>query len=59
MVIVFLTCFSSSGDFNQPQIGTRKDKSMALLPRCYKMLAKAAKHQSPDAADHEVNDIGR
>ena len=40
-------------------MGTIKVKEMASGPRCYERVAKAAKHQATDAAEHEVNKIGR
>ena len=58
MVIAFITCISNSGDVNQPKMGTRKVKAMVSVPRCYERVAKADKHQSPDALDHKVNNIG-
>ena len=38
MVIAFLTCISTPGDVNQPQLGTRKAKTMASVPRCYQKV---------------------
>ena len=59
MVIAFLIFISNSGDANQPQLGNRKAKATELWPRCNDSISKAAKHQAHDAADHEVNSIGR
>ena len=59
MVIAFLTFISNSGDADQPKMGTRKAKAMALCTRRYQRMTKAAKNQAPDAADHEGNSIGR
>ena len=59
MVIVFITCISTSGNVNQPQMGTRKYKAMASRPLHYKRVDKSAKHQAFHASDHEVNTIGR
>ena len=32
---------------------------MALGPRRYERVSKAAKHQAHDAVDHKINTIGR
>ena len=32
---------------------------MSSGPPCYERVAKAAKHESPDSVNHEVNAIGR
>ena len=40
-------------------MGTRNAKTMSLGPRCYDRVAKVAKYQAPDAADHNINAIGR
>ena len=58
-IIAFIICISTSGDSDKTKIGTRKAKAMALGPRRYDMVAKADKHQSPDAGYQEVNTIGR
>ena len=55
----FSLFISNSGDENNPQTGTRKANPMASEPRSYERVATSAKHQAPDAADHEVNAIGR
>ena len=59
MVILFITCISTSGDADQPKIGTKKAKAMVPGTRHYERVANADKHQAPDRADHEVNSIGR
>ena len=58
MVISFITCISALGDVYQPQMGTRKAKSMESVLLHYNRVAKASRHQAPDAADQEVNSIG-
>ena len=58
MVIAFITCISTSGNADQPQMGTRKAKEMASRPSCYERMDNSATHQAPDAVDHEVNTIG-
>ena len=59
MFIVFITFISTSGDVDQPQIKTRKSKAMTSGPRRYERVAKASKHQAPDAAGQKINTIGR
>ena len=59
MVIVFLTFISTSGDANQPQMGTKKANSMESGPHRYGRVAKSGKQKAPDTSDHKVKDIGR
>ena len=55
----FLPFISNLGDADQPQMGTRKVKAMTLgLRRCGR-VAKADKHQVPNAANYKVNAIGK
>ena len=59
MVIAFITYVSTSGDANQPQMGTRKVKAAELGPCRYERVDKEDKHQAPGAVDHKVHSIGR
>ena len=44
MVIAFITCISTSGDADTPQMGNRKSKAMAPGTRYYERVVKAAQH---------------
>ena len=55
----FLLFISNSGGYDQPQMVTKKFKTMASVQLHYERVTKAFKHQAPDAAGHEFNAIGR
>ena len=55
----FLLFISNSGDTNQPKMGTRKVKEMALGPHSYWKVAKAYKQKASDTYNHKVNAIVR
>ena len=59
MVIALLNFISNSSNADLPQKGNRKAKAMSSGPRHYDRVYKADKHQEPDAAEQEVNAIGR
>ena len=55
----FLPVISNSGNANQIQMRTRKDKEISSRPHPNERVSKAARHNSPDASNNEFNAIGR